>query len=123
VDEIATNTTQQTNQPQDQQYHQNCPQHVEISFLYRPNLKEPLDPTTESNLEMSNVYAMRDLSSFARKRAKTQASCITTIRFSIPALSYVLNQSNRACTDRDKLFIIHNVSRSHPRPSIRVKQA
>jgi hypothetical protein len=33
VDKAATNIRKQANQPQDQQNNQNCPQHVEISFL------------------------------------------------------------------------------------------
>jgi hypothetical protein len=71
VDEIATNTTEQANQPQDQQNHQNCPQHVEISFLYRPKtLKNLLDPTTESNLEMSNVHANARFAKLPKKTRK-----------------------------------------------------
>jgi hypothetical protein len=43
VDKAAANVRKQANQPQNQQNHDNCPQHVRNLLLSKPTLRQPVD--------------------------------------------------------------------------------
>ena len=55
---------------------------------------------------MSNAYASPNTAEAPQKVKDRLRACITIIRFFIPLLPNVLNPVNKACIDRDKLFII-----------------
>jgi len=55
---------------------------------------------------MSNAYASPNTAKAPQKVKDLFTACITIIRFFHPLLPNVLNPVNKACIDRDKLFII-----------------
>jgi hypothetical protein len=77
VNQTSTHVRQQSNQPQDQQNYQNCPQHDRISFFKL------------STARTSATVMPRRNCAFWNKQFGE--GCITIIRFSKPGSSYVLN--------------------------------
>jgi hypothetical protein len=75
------------------------------SYTVPKSLTQLLKATWKRATSMPTPY----LPSAAKNRANAGKTCMTTIRFSISPLSYVLNPVNRACIDQGKLIIIHRV--------------